>query len=134
MSNKENIMEEMAAEESVIAKPYELRELKDRDLFPILNIITVVLPDDLSEIFLQIAKGEKSVTEIGGVALYKIVVAVLKNVGKVRDDLYALLSDLSGIPAEEIPEMEFGTTPLMVWDVATNVKNANFFKVLSKLL
>ena len=133
MSKKENILEEINAEETV-AKPYTLRSLKDRDLFPMLDIITTVLPDDLSEIFVQMVTGEKSVNEIGGIAVYKIVVAVLKNVSTMPEKIYPLLSDLSGIPAEEIPEMAFGTTPGMIWDIVKDVKNASFFKELSKLL
>ena len=123
MSEKENI-----------TKPYTLRELKDRDLFPILDIVATVLPDDLADVFVQIVTKEKSVNEVGGVVVYRIIVAVLKNMSKVQDNLYALLSDLSGIPADEIPNMEFGTTPSMIWDVVSNAKNASFFKVLSKSL
>lgn len=125
MSEKENITE-------MNAKPYSLRELKDRDLFPILDIIATVLPDDLADVFVQIVTKEKSVNEVGGMVVYKIVIAVLKNINKVQSDLYALLSDMSGIPADEIPDMEFGTTPAMIWDIVTNAKNASFFKVLSK--
>ena len=125
MSAKENIVE-------LNAKPYSLRELKDRDLFPILDIIATVLPDDLADVFVQIVTKEKSVNEVGGMVVYKIVVAVLKNINKVQSDLYALLSDMSGIPADEIPDMEFGTTPAMIWDIVSNAKNASFFKVLSK--
>lgn len=134
MSKKENILEEINAEETAVAKPYTLRSLKDRDLFPILDIITTVLPDDLSEIFVQLVTGEKSVNEIGGIAVYKIVLAVLKNVSNMPEKIYPLLSDLSGIPAEEIPEMQFGTTPNMIWDIVKDAKNASFFKELSKLL
>ena len=133
MSKKEIILEEKTAD-SAVAKPYELRSLKDRDLFPILDIITAVLPDDLSDVFVQLVTGEKSVNEIGGMAVYKIVIAVLKNISKLHDEIYSLLSDLSGIPADEIPEMEFGTTPNMIWDVVNNAKNASFFRELSKLL
>lgn len=115
------------------AKLYTLRSLKDGDLFPILDIITKVLPDDLSDVFMQLATGQKSIDEIGGIAVYKIIVAVLKNIGVVHDEIYALLSDLSGIPAAEIESMPFGTTPSMIWDVASDAKNASFFKVLSKL-
>ena len=128
MSAKENIIE------TVEEKPYMLRELKDRDLFPILDIIATVLPDDLADVFVQIVTKEKSVNEVGGMVVYKIVIAVLKNISKVQDDLYALLSDMSGIPADEIPDMEFGTTPAMIWDIVNNAKNASFFKVLSKSL
>lgn len=133
MSKKEIVMEEMTTD-SAVAKPYELRSLKDRDLFPILDIITAVLPDDLSDVFVQLVTGEKSVNEIGGMAVYKIVIAVLKNISKLHDEIYSLLSDLSGIPADEIPEMEFGTTPSMIWDVVNDAKNASFFRELSKLL
>lgn len=133
MSNKEKILEEKTAE-SAVAKPYELRDLKDRDLFPILDIIAAVLPDDLSGIFAQLVMGEKSVNEIGGEVVYKIVIAVIKNVSAMPDKVYPLLSDLSGIPAEEIPDMEFGTTPNMIWDIVKNAKNASFFREFSKLL
>ena len=63
----------------------------------------------------------------------RLVTAVLKNVSKVHDEVYALLADISGIPAEEIEEMEFGTSPMMIWEIATNVRNASFFKAVSKL-
>ena len=133
MSNKEKILEEKTAD-SAVAKPYELRDLKDRDLFPILDIITAVMPDDLSGIFAQLVMGEKSVNEIGGEVVYKIVIAVIKNVSAMPDKVYPLLSELSGIPAEEIPEMQFGTTPNMIWDIVKNAKNASFFREFSKLL
>lgn len=119
---------------AAVAKPYELRSLKDRDLFPMLDIITEVLPDDLSEIFVQLVTGEKSVNEIGGMVVYQIIVSVLKNVSTMPDKIYPLLSDLSGIPADEIPEMAFGTTPGMIWDIVKDAKNADFFKEFSKLL
>ena len=122
------------SEKEVNTKPYTLRELKDRDLFPILDIVATVLPDDLADVFVQIVTKEKSVNEVGGMVVYKIVIAILKNIGKVKDDLYALLSDISGIPADEIPDMEFGTTPSMIWDIVNDAKNVSFFKALSKSL
>ena len=77
---------------------------------------------------------KKSVDEIGGMVVYKIAVSVLKNVSAIPDKIYPLLSDLSGIPADEIPEMPFGTTPSMIWDIIADAKNASFFRALSKLL
>ena len=114
-------------------KPYTLRRLVDRDLFPILGIISEVFPDDLAKIFVQLSTKEKTVQEVGALAVMKMVLAVLRNMDKVKDDVYNLLSDVSGIPAAEIAEMEFGTTPNMIWDIVNNEKNCGFFKVLSKL-
>lgn len=133
MTKKIDTLEEISAE-NVTAKAYELRSLKDKDFFPMLDIVTAVLPDDLSGVFAQLVTGEKSVNEVGAVVVYKIVVAVLKNVSTMPDKIYPLLSDLSGIPADEIPEMPFGTTPSLVWDIVKDAKNASFFRELSKLL
>lgn len=130
MSNEATMTKDVGAEE---AKLYTLRSLKDVDLFPILDIITKVLPEDLSEVFVQLTTGQKSLDEIGGVVVYRIIVSVLKNISTVHDELYALLSDLSGIPAADIQNMPFGTTPSMIWDVVADAKNASFFTVLSKL-
>lgn len=121
-------------EETIIEKAYELRRLKDDDLWPILDIIAKVFPDDLSTVFAQIVTKEKSVQEVGAIVMTKLVVAVCKNIKYVRDEVYSLLSDVSGIPAEAIAGMEFGTTPMMIMDIAKDAKNASFFKVLSKLL
>lgn len=133
MSEKE-IIEMTEATEEIEAKPYKLRSLKDKDFFPILDIVTATLPDDMADIFSQLVTGGKTLEEIGGMAVYKLVVAVLKNISTMPDKIYPLLSELSGIPAEDIPEMPFGTTPSMIWDIVSDVKNASFFRELSKLL
>lgn len=125
--------EEVMMQDEVMEKPYTLRRLKDKDLFPILGIISEVFPDELSKVFVQLSTKEKSVQEVGAMAVLKMVLAVLKNMDKVQDEVYALLSDVSGIPAADIQEMEFGTTPMMIWDIVNNEKNSGFFKVLSKL-
>ena len=131
--SKQEIREQEATMEEAMEKPYTLRRLRDRDLFPILNIISEVFPDELSTVFVQLSTKEKTVQEVGAMAILKMVLAVLKNMDKVQDDVYALLSDVSGIPAAELAEMEFGTTPMMIWDIVGNEKNCGFFKVLSKL-
>lgn len=127
----EKVNEEIAIEET--AKTYELRRLNDGDLWPILDIIAKVLPEDLTTVFMQLATKEKTVEEVGAVVVMRLVTAVLKNMKLVKDDVYTFLSDVSGIPANEIPEMSFGTTPKMIWDIVNNEKNADFFRELSKL-
>jgi hypothetical protein len=125
--------QEIREQEEAVERPYTLRRLVDRDLFPILGIISEVFPDDLAKVFVQLSTKEKSVQEVGAMAVMKMVLAVLKNMDKVKDEVYNLLSDVSGIPAEDIQNMEFGTTPNMIWDIVNNEKNNGFFKVLSKL-
>lgn len=114
------------------ARNYTLRRLKDKDLWPVLDIIGQVFPGDLSTVFAQIMTGDKNVEQLGAEVVMKLVVSVIRNMNKVQDEVYALLSDVSGLTPEEIQDMEFGTTPLMIWDIVKNEKNASFFGVVSK--
>ena len=138
MNNEEiRTQEEALEQEETVERNYELRRLKDRDLFPILGIVAVIFPDNLAEIFRKaVAKGgdkEKVVEEIGVDAVVRIVQAIMRNMDRVEEDVYSLLSSVSGIPAEEIQDMPFGTTPMMIYDIINSEKNNGFFKVLSKL-
>ena len=134
ITNETNETPTTAVEEK-IERPYTLRRLKDRDLFPVLGIISRVFPDDLAKVFVQVASKEKSLREIGVMAVSKLIFSVVKNLNneELAEDVYAFLSDVSGIPADEIGEMEFGTTPMMLYDIFNDTKNTGFFKVLSKL-
>ena len=132
MSNMENNKPETV--EEVQERAYTLRKLKDKDLFPVLSILGKVLPEDIAPIIKDVVEGEKDIKEVGAVVLFKIVKAILCNIPLVHEELYGLLSDLSGIPAADIEEMEFGTTPAMLWDVVSDAKNTSFFKGVSKLL
>ena len=113
-------------------RPYTLRRLKDKDLWPILDIIGKVFPGDLSSMFAQIMTGGKDLEAVGAEVVMKLVMAVIRNMDKVEEEVYALLADVSGIAAEEIKEMAFGTTPMMIWDMVKNEKNADFFVAVSK--
>lgn len=123
-----------ATTEETVERKYELRRLKDRDLFPILDILSKALPEDLLNLIANATRKGKKIDEIGAAITFKLVTAICRNINKVHDELYALLSDVSGIPAGEIENMEFGTTPMMIWDIVKNEKNAGFFSVLSKSL
>ena len=113
-------------------RPYTLRRLKDKDLWPILDIIGKVFPGDLSSMFGQIMTGGKDLEAVGAEVVMKLVMAVIRNMDKVEEEVYTLLADVSGIPADEIKEMAFGTTPMMLWDIVKNEKNADFFVAVSK--
>ena len=124
----------MNNEMEMTERPYTLRRLKDKDLYPVLHIIAQVFPGDLSSVFGQVMTGGRDVEQVGADIVMKLVMSVIRNMDKVHDDVYALLADVSGIPAEDIQEMEFGTTPMMIWDIVKNERNASFFGVVSKSL
>lgn len=134
----ENIEEVVDTTEEVVdttvERPYTLRKLENRDLFPLLQILKKVGIKDCKEAFIQVASGEKSVKEVGILASFDLIDILIGNIGKAEGELYSFYSDLSGIPVEKLMTMEFGTLPLMIIDSFSEVKNTSFFKVLSKLL
>lgn len=126
-------VENVNLEENTAVPAYTLRPLRDEDLWPVLGIIAEVFPDDLASIFVQVVTGEKGINEVGYDVGFKLFAAVIKNLPKMGDPMYDLLSNLSGIPAKEIRQMPFGTTPKMILDIYRNIKNADFFGEFSKL-
>ncbi len=127
-------------EETVIERPYTLRKLKDTDLFPLLQILRKIGIKDIAKdaFAVDTQDGEESfknkAEKVGTAVVLNMADLLIENIGKVSEDLYSLWSDISGIPAEEIKDMEFGTLPLMIYDSFAEVKNTAFFKVLFKLL
>lgn len=120
--------------EEIIVRSYKLRKLKDKDLFPLLKILKKVGINDCKEAFVQVASGEKTLKQIGIMASFDIADILIGNLAKAENEIYELWADISGIPAEEIRDMEFGTLPLMIMDTFSEARNTSFFKVLSKFL
>lgn len=116
-----------------ISRPYYLRQLRDKDLYTVLAIIDKIFPGEkLQEAFEQITTEGKTPEEIGIQVATKLGFALIRNIVTAHDEIYALLSDVSGLKVEEIDNMPFGTGPMMIWDIVRNAKNADFFKVVFK--
>ncbi len=114
-----------------ISRPYYLRPLKDKDLYTVLSIIDKIFPGDkLQEAFGEIDTEGKSREEIGIQVATKLGFALIRNIVTAHDEIYALLSDVSGMPVEMIDDMPFGTGPMMIWDMLKDAGNADFFKVV----
>ena len=132
--NEESVEETIESVEEVIERPYTLRKFKDGDLFRLLQILKKIGIKDCKEAFIQVASGEKTIKQIGILASFDLADILIGNLAKVENEVYDLYSDMSGIPVDDMKEMEFGTLPLMIYDSFSEVKNTAFFKVLSKLL
>ena len=120
--------------EELIERSYELRDLKDKDLFPMLKILKKIGIKDFKSAFIQVASGEKSVKDIGILTAFDMADILIGNLAAAEDEIYSLWSDISGIAVDEMKEMEFGTLPLMITDTFNKARNTSFFKVLFKLL
>lgn len=125
---------EDAEPEEEIERKYTLRRLKDRDLFPLLKILKKIGIRDYKEAFIQVVSGEKSVEDIGVMTCIDMADTLIEHLPKILEDAYELWADISGIPAEEIKNMEFGTLPLMIMDTFSAERDTSFFRVLSKFI
>lgn len=120
--------------EEIVERPYTLRKLKDGDLIPLLGLLRKLGLKEFKDTITAAANGG-TIQEIGVGALLNIGDVVIANLeGSAGEAIYTFYSSLSGIPVEEMKEMEFGTLPMMIYDSFSEVKNASFFKVLAKLL
>lgn len=132
--------EECREQEEVIERTYKLRVLKDKDLFLMLKILKKIGIKDFKNAFIQkqsdkqAVDGENAVRNIGILTAFDMADMLLDNLENVEEELYTLWSDISGIPVDEMKEMEFGTLPLMILDTFSNARNSSFFRVLSKFL
>lgn len=99
------------------SKPYTLRKLGGDDLWPLLEIVGKVLPDDLAPVFTELALGEKTIDEVGGVVAVRMVKAIIQNLGTVKEEVYAFLSGASGLSREEIVALGLLAVPRMIWDI-----------------
>ena len=139
-------------------RPYMLRPLYDEDLYPVLDIIAKVCPEDLQPVFSKVMAKfgsleklapavdkdapeeakilaeaarrkalEELANDIGVDIVMQLGLTIIRNLKTVKNEVYALLSDLSGIDADEIRRMPFGTTPRMIMDVVKDIRNLDFF-------
>ena len=129
----EKIVTAEAPEEPVV-RPYTLRKLKDGDLFPLLGLLRKLGLKEFRDVITAVANGG-DLQEIGISAFLSVGDVMISHLeGGAGDAIYSFYSSLSGIPVEEMKEMEFGTLPMMIYDSFSEAKNTNFFKVLAKLL
>lgn len=126
-------------------KPYTLRPLKSKDLFPMMKIISCIKINKFSDCFssdatkrlIEKSKQNQNITmedveEIGmGVAL-EIGDVILANLPNAEKYIYQLLSNLSGMTVKELEDMNPGMFLTMIMDVVRQSGFADFFKVALK--
>lgn len=142
----ENVNEEKA-------KAYELRDLVADDLFPMFNIISKIgfrefkacfdtdeirgviknLTSDAEKKGKQMGK-EDIVTAVGMSLVFDIAGVILSHMADCKDDIYLLLSQLSGMSVKDIGKLPMVTFMEMVTDVVKKKEFLDFFQAAVKLL
>lgn len=128
-------------------KPYTFRKLNSTDLFPMIKLITKIGIDELTEVFEgdtvkgiveSVTKKEEKVAGkeiiVGvGVAL-KLVNKIMEHIPLCENEIYTLLSRVSGMDIEQIKVLDLDVFMEMLLDFVMKDEFKDFFKVASKYI
>lgn len=137
-----------------IEKTYELRNLEADDLFIMIGIISKIgikefkgcfESDEVKAAITNVAKQKKDadanedadddvVASIGISVALDIAAILLENIGKCKNDIYALLANLSGVKEKEIAKLPIKTFTGMIFDLVKKKEFADFFQDAVKFL
>ena len=126
-------------------KPYTLRALNSKDIFPMMKIISCIKISKFSDCFssdeakrlIEKSKQNQNITmedveEIGMGVELEIGDVILANLPNAEKYIYQLLSNLSGMTVKELEDMNPEMFLTMIMDVVKQSGFADFFKVALK--
>lgn len=122
-------------------KVYTLRALQSDDLFLMLKVINKIGFKEIKKCFesetvvkaitaMTDGKKVKDTATVGMTVMLEIADVLARNLPACRDELYQLLSTLSGMTVEEIAKLPMLTMVDMVMDVIKMQEFADFFQRL----
>lgn len=119
---------------------YELRNLTSDDIFPMFQIISKIGIREFKSC-LESPQVQEAIANSEGVDLNSVGLAVvldvagilLSNLPKAKEDIYLLLSNLSGLTKQEIGALPMATFAQMIVDVVKKDEFKDFFQVVSRL-
>lgn len=122
---------------------YELRRLTADDIFPMFQILSKVGikefkncfdSPEIKSIISNTAEGEKvDVNSVGLAVVMDIVGILMSNLPKAKDDIYLLLSQISGLKVKEVAALPMNDFVQMIIDVIQKDEFKDFFQVVAKL-
>ena len=135
-------MENMHEEKT---KAYELRNLTADDMFPMFQIISKIGVKEFKSCFESpevrkaiegVASGKQDqdgLTALGMTIAFDLAGVIISNLASCKNDIYGLLSQLSGMAAKEIANLPMVTFVEMIVDVIKKEEFKDFFQGVSKL-
>jgi hypothetical protein len=127
-------------------KAFELRQLTADDIFPMFQIISKIgvrefkscfESEEVRKAIMDMASGAKDQANVSAVGLtvaVDIAGVIISNLYKCKDDIYQLLSQLSGMKTKEIANLPMPTFLEMIVAVVKKEEFKDFFQGVTKLL
>ena len=129
-------------------KPYTLRALCAKDVFPMVKIIRKIglkdigkafNPEEINAITESVSEEENatvdSIAETVGVAVVlKIVDVILENLEAAEQEIFGFLGGLAGMTADEVGSLPMDVFFEMLMDTFQSKEFVGFMKVVSRFL
>ena len=129
-------------------KPYTLRALCAKDVFPMVKIIRKIGlkdigkafdPDEIKAITESVSEEENatvdSIAETVGIAVVlKIVDVILENLEAAEQEIFGFLGGLAGMTADEVGSLPMDVFFEMLMDTFQSKEFVGFMKVVSRFL
>lgn len=123
-----------AVEQVQAVKPYTLRRLCARDIFPFAKILSKVGIKQFSECFELDENDNLSLSMSGLAVALNVIDILLNNLDKCENEIYNFLAGVSGMAAEEIMNLDMDVFASMIIEIFQKKEFADFFKAVSRLL
>lgn len=127
-------------------KAYELRDLTADDMFPMSQIISKIgirefkscfESESVKKLVAEMTSGKASKDElkatVGVTVVIDLASVILSNLSSCKNDIYLLLSQLSGMTTKDIAKLPMTTFMEMIIDVIKKKEFADFFQAAVKL-
>ena len=122
-------------------KKYDLRDLKSKDIFLMINIISCIgvkefrdcfKSDEVKETITAMKKGKQDidVETVGVGVMLDIADVIISNITNAEQYIYQFLAGLSGISKKELEDLDMITFIEMIMDVFSKKEFKDFFKVV----
>lgn len=125
-------------------KKYSFRELNATDVAPMCSIIGKIginnftkcfeSSDELMKIFTDKSKSRETMTDLAGIKIaLDMANIIITHIPDCENDVFNLLSNVSGLPVNEIKTFKLATFTEMVLDFIKKEEFKDFIGVVSKL-
>lgn len=115
-------------------KPYTLRRLCARDIFPFAKILSKVGIKQFSECF-QLDEDDNLSLSMSGLAVaLNVIDILLNNLDKCENEIYSFLAGVSSMTPEQIMNLDMDVFAQMIIEIFQKKEFADFFRAVSRLL
>lgn len=135
-------------DEQTEPKPYELRGLCAKDVFPMVKIIRKIGlkdigkafdPDEIKAITESVSEEENATVDsiaetVGVTVVLKIVDVILENLEAAGQEIFGFLGGLAGMTADEVGSLPMDVFFEMLVDTFQSKEFVGFMKVVSRFL